>query len=77
MARPVRECPTARSQQDGIEELERDPLQEDQQDATGGKDIAEYNLDIDYEGSEPEVKQSAKEQSKVELDAEFAEMEIP
>ena len=70
MARPVRGCPTARSQQEGIEEPERDPQQEDQPDATGGEDIADYDLDVDYEGSEPEVKQSAQEQRKVDHDAE-------
>ena len=55
MARLVRGCPTARSQQVGIEEPERDSQQEDQPDATGGKDIADYDLDINYEGSEPKV----------------------
>ena len=77
MARPVRGCPTARSQQEGIEEPKRDPQQEDQPDATEGKDIAGYDLDVDYEGSEPEVKQSAQEQKEVDPDAEYAEMEIP
>ena len=77
MARPVRGCPTARSQQEHIEEPERDPQQEDQQDATEDKDIADYNQDVDYEGSEPEVEQSAQEQREVDPDAEFAEMEIP
>ena len=76
MARLVRGCPTARSQQEGIEEPERDPQQEDQPDATGGKDIADYNPDIDYEGSEPEVEQSAQEQREVDPDAKYAEMEI-
>ena len=55
----MRGCPTARSQQEGIEEPERDPQQEDQPDATEGKDIADYNPDVGYEGSEPKVKQSA------------------
>ena len=77
MARPVRGHPTARSQQEGIEEPERDPQQEDQPDATGGKDIADYDLDVDYEGSEPKAKQSAQEQREVDPDAEFVEMEIP
>ena len=52
MARPVRGRPTARSKQEGIGEPERDPQQEDQPDATEGKDIAHYDLDVDYEGSE-------------------------
>ena len=77
MARPVRRCPTAKSQQEGIEEPERDTQQEDQPDTTEGEDIADYNLDIDYEGSEPEIKPSAQEQKEVDPDAEHAEMEIP
>ena len=77
MSRPVRGCPTARSQQEGTEEPERDPQQEDQLDATEGKDIADYNLDIDYEVSEPKVKQSAQKQMEVDPDAEYAEIEIP
>ena len=55
----------------------RDPQQEDQQDATEGKDIADYNLDVDFEGSEHEVEQSAQEQKAVDPDAEYAEIEIP
>ena len=77
MARLVRGHPTARSQQEGIEEPERDPQQEDQPDATGGKDIEDYNPDLNYEWSEPEVKQSAHEQREVDPDAEYANMEIP
>ena len=70
MARLVRGCPTAMSQQEGIEEPQRDSQQEDQQDAIGGKDIADYGLDVDYEGSEPKVKQSAQEQREVDPDVE-------
>ena len=51
MARPVRGCPTARSQQEGTEEPERDTQQEDQSDATEVEDIADYDPDIDYVGS--------------------------
>ena len=50
MARPVRGCPRARSQQEGTEEPERDPQQEEQPDATEGKDITDYDLYIDYVG---------------------------
>ena len=77
MARPLSGRPTARSQQEGVEEHERDPQQGEQPDATGGKDIADYDPDIDCEGPEPEVEQSAQEQREVDPDAEFAEMEIP
>ena len=39
--------------------------------------MADYDLDIDYEGSEPDIKQSAQEHREVDPDAEFAEMDIP
>ena len=61
MARLVMGQPTARSQQEGIKEPERDAQQEDQPDATGDEDIEDYNSDVDYEGSEPGVKQSVQE----------------
>ena len=77
MARLLRGCPTARSQEEGIEEPERDSQQEDQPDATAGEDIVDYNPDLDYDGSEPEVEQSAQEQREVDPDAEYANMEIP
>ena len=73
----MRGCPLARSQQEGIEEPGRDPLQEDQPDATEGNDIADYEPGIDYEGSEPKVKQCAQEQKEVDPDAEYAGMEVP
>ena len=60
MARLMRGCPTARSQQEGIEETERDPQQEVQPVAVGGKDIADYGPDVDYEGSESKVKQCSR-----------------
>ena len=66
-------CPTARSQQ----EPEGDPQQEDQPDVTEGKDIADYDPDVDYEGSEPKVKQSAQEQREDDPDTEYVGMEIP
>ena len=55
MARLVRGCPTSRPQKEGAEEPERDPQQEDQPDAAEGKDIADYDLDVDYVGSESKV----------------------
>ena len=76
MARLARGHPTARSQQEGIEESERDPQQEDQPDVTEGEYIADYDPYIDYEGSEPKGKQSAQEHREVDPDAEYAEMEI-
>ena len=77
MARPVRRCPTARSQQEGVEEPGRDPQQEDQPGNTGGKAILGYNLDVDFEGSEPKVDQSAQEQREVDPDTENANMQSP
>ena len=73
----VKGHPTARSQQEGVEEPDRDHQQEDQQDTTGGKDLADYDPDVDYEGSEPKVKQHAQEQKKLDTDTEYVEMEIP
>ena len=70
MARPVRGCPTARPPQEGAEEPERDHQQEDQPDAAEGKDIADYDPDVDYVGSEPNIEQSAQEQKGVDPDAE-------
>ena len=76
MAMPVRECQTARSQQEGTDESERDPQQEDQLDTAEGKDTADYDQDVDYEGSEPKVKTVAQDERDVDPDAEYAEMEI-
>ena len=55
MARFLKEHLIARSQQDGAEEHKRDPQQEDQPDTTVGEDIEDYNLDVDYDRSEPKV----------------------
>ena len=77
MARLVRGHPTTRSQQEGAEESERDSQQEDQSDTTESKDVADYNLDIDYEGSEPKVEPVAHVEREVNPDAEYANMEIP
>ena len=60
MARQLRGCPTARLQQEGAEEPERDPYHGEQPDATEGKEIADYDLDVDYEGSEPKVEPDAQ-----------------
>ena len=77
MARLVRGCPTARSQQEGMEEPKRDPQQGKQPDAAEGKDIADNNLDIGYEGSEPQVEPDAQEQRDIDPDAAYAKMEMP
>ena len=74
MARSVRQCPTSRPEQEGMEESERDPQQREQPDATEGKVIADYDLDVDYEGSEPKVEPDALEQREDDPDAEHAKM---
>ena len=55
MSRLVRGCLTTRSQQKGEEEPDRDPQQGDQLADTEGKDIVDYDPDVDYEGSETTV----------------------
>ena len=77
MAGPVRWCLTARLQQEGVEESERDPWQGEQPDATEGEDIAAYDLDVDYEGSEPKDEPDAWEQREDDPDAAHAKMEMP
>ena len=69
MTRLVMGRPTARSQQEGVEEPERNPQQEGQPHATDGEDTADYDPDVDYEGSEPIVEQIAQEQNDVDPDA--------
>ena len=70
MAMPVMGCPTARLQQEGAEEPERDPQQEEQPDTTEGKDIVDYNLDIYCDGSEPKKEPVTQEQREVDPDTE-------
>ena len=40
------------------------------------QDIADYDMDIGYEGSEPKVEPTAQIQNEVDPDAEYAKMEI-
>ena len=47
--------------QECVTEPERDPQQEEQPDAAEGKVIADYNSDIEYEGSELENELVAQE----------------
>ena len=70
MAKQVRGWPTARPQQEGAEEPERDHQQEEQSDATGREDIANYDVDIGYVGSEPKVEPDAQVEREVDPDAE-------
>ena len=66
MARPVREYPTARSHQEGTEKPERDPQQEDQSDSTRCKDIADYDPNVQYVGSESKVELVTQGEREVE-----------
>ena len=77
MAMLVRGQPTARPQIEGAEEPDRDPQQEDQLDPAEGEDIANYDLDVDYVGSEPKVEPMAKDENEVDPDAECANIEFP
>ena len=57
---PMRRCPTMQSLQRGAGELETNcsvPQQEEQTDGTGGKVIADYDSNVDYEpeGSDPKI----------------------
>ena len=76
MAKTMMGCPTTWSQQEGTEKPERDHQQGEDPDAIGGKNIADYDSDKDYEGSELEVEPDAQEQREVDPDAEYAQMEM-
>ena len=57
MARTMRECLTTSLKSEGKEDKPETntsvPQQEEHSDAGVGKDIIDYDLDKDYEGSEP------------------------
>ena len=79
MARPVRGCPTPQPLE-GTGEPETNssaPQQEEQSDAAEGKVIVDCNLDVDYEGSEPENESVAQEKKEESYNAEYANMDIP
>ena len=64
-------------QQEGTEEPESDSQEEDQPDAAEGKDIADYDPDIDYEGAKLENEPVTQDQREVDPDAEYAKMKFP
>ena len=72
----MRECPTAQSQKKGTEELETDCQQEEQPDAAEGKVMVDYNMDIDYEGSEPKNEPVAQKEKEENSDVEYVNVEI-
>ena len=53
------------------------PQQEGHPDATEGRDIADYNQDVDYEGLEPKVEPVTQKQRKDNPDETYAKMELP
>ena len=73
----MRGCPTPRPQQKGMEEPIKDPRQEEKSDAAEGEVIANYSLDINNEGSEPEVEPDAQGQRDVDPDTEYVKMKMP
>ena len=67
MAMTVRGCLTTQSQSEGDDEPEtilNTPQQEGQPDVAVGEDIADYDPDVGYEGSEPKVEPVAQEQKR-------------
>ena len=69
MAGTVRGCPTAQLQPEGTEEPQTNtsvPQQERQADATEGKVIADYKLDVDYK-SEGQTSQLLKKKRKAPM----------
>ena len=77
MARWVSGCPTASLQTEDAEKPEQDHQQVERPDAIEGKDILDYHLDVDYEGSECENELVIKAEVKENSDTEYAKMEIP
>ena len=77
MARPVRGHLIPRLQLEGVTEPKRDPQQEEQPDTAEGEVIADYNLDADYERSEPKVEPDAPEQKEEDPNAKYANMKMP
>ena len=80
MARLVRGCLVPWPQQGGTEEPQINisvPQQEGQAEATGGKVVADYNLDVDYkpEGSDLEIK-AVDDKEEENSDAEYAKMQL-
>ena len=80
MARPVRGCLTPQPQQGGTKEPETNtsvPQQEEQIDASEGKDIDDYDAHLDNkpEGLAPEIK--AVDEDKENSDTEYAKIELP
>ena len=66
-------------QPEGVEKPENipsDPQQEEHPDTAEGKVIACFNLNVNYEGSEPKNETVAQEENEEHSDAEYEKMEI-
>ena len=69
----IRGCPTPHLKSEGKDEPETilsATQQKGQPGATEGRDIADYDLDVDNEGSEPKVEPVTQEQREVDPNAE-------
>ena len=76
MDRPVRGRSTPWPPE-GLEEPDIVHQQEEQPDASECKVTADYNPDVDYEGTEPENEPVAQAEVEENSKAEYAEIEIP
>ena len=77
MARTAKEHPTTWLQPECKNKHEINPSvpqQEEQTDATEGKDIVDFNSNVDYEGSEPKNKPVAQQQKEEDS---YAKIELP
>ena len=80
MAGDMRWPPTAQLQPEGIEKpviYPSVPWQEEQSDAKKGKIVADYNLDVDYTGSEPKNELVTQEEKEENSDTVYMNMKIP
>ena len=60
-----------------MKEPERDPQEGEQPDAKEGKDIADYDPDVDYEGSEPKVEPELKNKERMILMQQMQKWKCP
>ena len=80
MARTMRECPTAWLKLNDKEEPATNPSvpqQDVQPDAAEGKVIADYDPNVNYEGSEHENEIVGQEEEEKNSNAEYVNMKIP
>ena len=78
MARTVKRCLTVWLEPEGVEEPKTNLsefCQEEQPDDAAGKVIADYNPDVDSEGSEPKNEPDAQEEKEENSDTEYAKVD--